>query len=314
MNKPIIPVTVVIPNYNSGIYLEDCIKSINCGQWPVEILIVDDCSTDDSFNLAIKLKLKYSNIRVLQLKENGGAAEARKFGIAEATQDWVAFIDADDFIEEDAVESAYVKARDECSDICIWDMWRFDAGRSWCSISLNPTDFPKSGRQAVIETLGQWKIHPLGVAKKEIYLNAYLGFEEKHLNADELITRLFFAAANKVSFCKKRYFYRVNPNSSTQKISAKRLTTLRSYIWLINFSKNYPEVRVEHIGVGAISQAWYFFKNRKIYGCKVVGKELKIFIKEFSKCGDLLNWLWRYPKHLIAFLIILFVYRLNISR
>src|ERR1017187_7406761 len=142
-----VPASVIVPNYNSGHYLEDCIKSINSGQWPAEILIVDDCSTDDSLDLAIKLQSQYSNIRVLQRKENGGAAEARRLGLSAASQDWIAFIDADDFVEENAVACAYITACDECSDICIWDMWRFDAGRSWCNIPLRPSDFPKTGRQ-----------------------------------------------------------------------------------------------------------------------------------------------------------------------
>ena len=304
MSLTITPVSVIVPNYNSGCYLEDCIKSINSDQWPVEILIIDDCSTDDSLALAIRLETQYSNIRVLQLQENGGAAEARKFGIVAASQNWIAFVDADDLLEENAVATAYIKAQDECSDVCILDMWRFDSSRSWCNISLNPIDFPKTGRQAVVETLGGWRIHPLGVAKKQVYLNAYSGFVEKNLNADELLTRLFFAEASKVSFCEKKYFYRINPNSSTQKISNKRLTTLRSYIWLLQFAKSYPEVRLENIGSGAIAQAWYFFKNRKIYGYKEVAETLTDFMLEFIKHSDLSKWLWRYPKHLIAFLVI----------
>jgi len=314
MSKNTIPVSVIVPNYNSGHYLEECIVSINSGQWPVEILIIDDCSTDESLHLAIKLQSQYSNIRVIQREKNGGAAEARKSGFAAAKYDWVALVDADDVLEENAVANAYIKAIEECSDICIWDMWRFDSDRSWCNISLKITDFPKTGRQAVIDTLGAWRIHPLGVAKKNLYLSAYCGFEETAQNSDELITRLIFASACKVSFCEKKYFYRVNLQSSTQKISIKNLTTLHSYIWLLKFAKNYPEVQLEKIASGAVAHAWGFFKNRKLYGDELVISTLSDFIPKLIKHSELFKWLWRYPKHTFAFFVIWIAIKLKTSR
>jgi len=314
MKTPIVPVSVIVPNFNSGKYLEYCITSINSSQCPAEIIIIDDCSTDNSLELAFELELKYSNIKVLKRVSNGGAAEARKLGILTASQDWIALVDADDFLEEKAIQNAYSTAVRDGSDVCIWDMWRTDSERSWRSMSLNPNDFPKSGRQATIETLGQWKIHPLGVSRKEIYINAYREFSETILNADELLTRLVFASASKISFSEKRYFYRVNPDSSTQTISTRRLTTLHSYIWLLKFARNYPEVNPEIISMGAIAQAWHFFKNRKAYGTVKVMGILTDFIPKIAKEGNLHKWIWKRPKHLIAFSIIFMFCRFRIIK
>ena len=121
-----LPVSVIIANYNSENYLNECVRSINAGQWPLEILIVDDCSTDASLQLALQLAAEFSNVRVFQLPENVGAAEARKIAILNAQCEWITIIDADDYIEKDAIAAALAKAIAEGSDMCIWQLWRFD--------------------------------------------------------------------------------------------------------------------------------------------------------------------------------------------
>ena len=213
MREPMIPVSVIVPNYNSGAYLSESIKSINSGVWPAEILIIDDCSTDGSLELAEKLKDKYSNICLLRREVNGGAAEARKWGVAEATQELIAFVDADDLLEEGALEDAYTEITSSGADICIWELWRFDEQSKWRH-DANPKNFPKTGVDAVLLTLGGWHIHPLGVARKFLYKKAYQGFTETTINADELLTRLVFSHAAQVVGCNKKYFTLKLPSAS----------------------------------------------------------------------------------------------------
>ena len=153
-----------------------------------------------------------------------------------------------------------------------------------------------------------------GLQKKSLYLSAYCNFVEKTLNADELITRLVFADAGQVSFCDKKYFYRVNPQSATQKISIRHLTTLRSYIWLLQFAKTYQEVHLEKIGAGAIAHAWHFLKFHKLYGTELVINTLSSFIPEFIEYSDLRSWIWRKPKHFVAFVGIWLIVRLKANR
>lgn len=298
-----VPVSVIIPCFNNADYLAQCVDSINSMVQPKEIIIVDDKSTDHSLEVAKLLSEKYYNVRIFYRSQNGGAAAARYDGILNAKCDWISFVDADDRVAENAVAIAYSKACDELSDICIWDMWRFDSLRTWCNIPIDRASFPKTGRQSVLETFGSWQIHPLGVSKKKLYLTAYDGFTETMLNADELISRLVFSAAKQVSFCESKYFYRVNLQSSTQKISIRRLSTLNSYLWLLKFVKSYPEVKPEAIGTGAIAQAWGYFRSRERYGALAVNDAFSKFLPEFIKIGELKKWLWRYPKYFIAFSI-----------
>ena len=308
----IVPVSVIVPSYNSSRYLEACIESLNLDSKPFEIVVVDDCSADDSAGLAERLAVTHSNVRVIRRSTNGGAAEARRDGFNAARCDWVAVLDADDTLEANAVSYAYQKTSDEEADICIWDMWRFDEHRSWPNIVLDPAGFPKTGRQAVLETLGEWRIHPLGVAKKKLYLEAYRNFNQTCVNADELITRLLFVGAKKVVFCEKKYFYRVNTASATHEVSPRRLTSLDSFIWLLEFCRSYPEVPPESIGKDALVQAWHFWVQRRSFGSTEVVRALSRFLPRFVRVSRLHRWLWRYPKHCVGLIVLCGIVRINV--
>ena len=303
MREPMIPVTVIVPNYNSGAYLSESIESINSGQWPAEILIIHDRSTDDSLELAMKLQQKYSNIRLIKKEVREGAAEARRLGIMHATQDWISCIDADDLIEVDALKEAYENVIISGSDICIFELWRFDEQKIW-KHDANPKDFPKTGTEAVLLTFGGWQIHPLGVARKSLYEKAYHGFAEKSLCADELITRLVFSFAIKVVGCSKKYFYRSNLLSTTRILNSHRLSSLRCHLWLFKFAQSYKEAPLGKMVRGSIGEAWFYWTQQKRIGTFATLNALRSFLAEIYSINGLLRMLLQSPKHLVALIFL----------
>lgn len=305
-------VSVIVPCFNNGDFLHECVASLNNGVRPDEIIIIDDSSTDNSVIIAKELASHYDNIKLIERNNNGGAAAARYDGFKAAKNNWVAIVDADDYIENNALLSAYDKAKDQDADMCVWNLWRFNTEKKWPQITFNEIDFPKTGRQSVLATLGRWEIHPLGVAKKELYLSAYKSLESEnthYMNADELITRLVFSKAKKVIFTQERYFYRVNFNSTTQKKSYKHLSTIHSNIWLLDFIKQYKEVHPGCIAKGIVGQTWRFHLDRSYYGRETVEKEIKYSFSKMHELAPPWKWLWRYPKHLIAYTCISLIYR-----
>jgi glycosyltransferase involved in cell wall biosynthesis len=89
-------VSVVIPTYNLAHFLPDAVESVRAQVWPdLEIIVVDDGSTDDTGRLLERLS-RDGDVRCFR-QENAGASSARNRGIREATKEWVAFLDADDF-------------------------------------------------------------------------------------------------------------------------------------------------------------------------------------------------------------------------
>ena len=90
-------VTVLIAAYNAGAFLHRAIRSAqNQTKPPLEILVVDDGSLDDTAEVAKRLGLEDPRIRLVVLNENGGPAKARNAGIEAARGTWIAILDADD--------------------------------------------------------------------------------------------------------------------------------------------------------------------------------------------------------------------------
>lgn len=98
-------VSVIMPTYNCARFIEESVKSVvnqTVSDW--ELLIVDDCSTDDTYQMLLPWIEKYPNIRYHCLEENGGPAVARSAAMRMATGKYLAFLDSDDLWAEDKLE------------------------------------------------------------------------------------------------------------------------------------------------------------------------------------------------------------------
>ena len=94
-------ISVIIPAYNIESLLEKCVASVATQDYPeglLEVIVVDDGSTDNTFAVAKGLTVKYPNVTVLH-KENGGSSSARNLGIRHSTGDYIGFVDSDDFVD-----------------------------------------------------------------------------------------------------------------------------------------------------------------------------------------------------------------------
>ena len=98
-------VSVIMPSYNCGKYVEDTIRSVQAQTYQNwEIIFIDDCSTDDSVKIVAGLREKDSRIRLFQNKINSGAAVSRNNALQEARGRWIAFLDSDDLWEPTKME------------------------------------------------------------------------------------------------------------------------------------------------------------------------------------------------------------------
>jgi len=96
-------ITIVIPVYNAEPYLEKCLSSV-LGQIykNIEVILIDDCSTDNSFAIVRDFEKHDNRIRVFQNEKNSLVGFSRNLGIREAKGEYIWFVDADDWIELDA--------------------------------------------------------------------------------------------------------------------------------------------------------------------------------------------------------------------
>jgi len=113
-------VSVIVSVYNASRYLRqalDCIISQTLKT--IEIICVDDVSTDDSLDILKEYAQKDSRISVLKNEQNYGAGVSRNVGIAVAQGKYLLFLDSDDFFEPDMCEKMFAKAQKDCSDVVI---------------------------------------------------------------------------------------------------------------------------------------------------------------------------------------------------
>ena len=119
MNK--YKISVIVPVYNVKKYLNRCIESIlNQSYTNIEVIIVDDGSTDGSENICDDFILKDSRVKVFH-KKNGGLSDARNFGMKHATGNYISFIDSDDYIFKDLLKYQLDIIKKYNADICICD-------------------------------------------------------------------------------------------------------------------------------------------------------------------------------------------------
>ena len=103
MEQPL--VSIIIPVYNAKAHLEACVQSIlDQSYQQFELLLIDDGSSDGSSGLCDELSQKSEKIRVIH-KENGGVSTARNRGLEEARGEFIIFVDCDDVISQNYVES-----------------------------------------------------------------------------------------------------------------------------------------------------------------------------------------------------------------
>ena len=101
-------VSIIIPTYNAQEYIARCLEScINQSLREIEILIVDDCGSDDSIEIAKNYAMSDSRIRILHNPRNLGTFHARQTGILEAKAEFCMFADPDDYLALNACEIAY---------------------------------------------------------------------------------------------------------------------------------------------------------------------------------------------------------------
>ena len=248
-----LPISVIIPNFNSGNFLVQAVESIFKQEYiPKECIIVDDCSTDGSFDIATSISKTYRNITILKNDTNSGALLSRQRGIDFCSQDLVCLLDADDFLEDDAISNAYFLLTKENADISLFDLFRFESTEKYYPV-FNKKYKVLSGQEACKLTLNGWKIHSFGVAKKELYVNAFSELKQdmqEVYNADELFDRVVLFNSLKVVQSDSPYYYRLNPSSTTQQKSPKHLKFLDSCKWILEFAQlNYKLDFKEHLAL-----------------------------------------------------------------
>lgn len=156
-------VSVIVPVYNSARTVETAVRSLLNQTWPnLEIILVDDGSTDTSYKYLLKLSLENTRIRIFSLNINQGAYVARNHGLKNATGDYITVHDADDFSHSQKIEKqvqalecnkhfkASISHWARCYDNLVFGCWKQE--KSWVHRNVSSLMF----RREVFDDLGFW--------------------------------------------------------------------------------------------------------------------------------------------------------------
>ncbi|BCS95589.1 hypothetical protein DSLASN_12210 [Desulfoluna limicola] len=120
-------VSIIVPVYNVAPYLSTCLESLLLYQSAeIEVVAVDDCSSDGSLDILKSYAKRYNNLRVISHSVNKGVAEARNSGLGLALGKYIMFVDSDDRLHSDAVKILFETAEKDTIDIVLFQIRKID--------------------------------------------------------------------------------------------------------------------------------------------------------------------------------------------
>jgi succinoglycan biosynthesis protein ExoO len=122
-------VSVLIANYNGGTYVLDALTSAaRQSLRDIEIIFIDDASTDASLAFARDFARTDERVRIIPLEANAGPAVARNAGLAASRGRWAAILDSDDFMHPDRLERLVAEMQRTGAELCADDLIEFQEG------------------------------------------------------------------------------------------------------------------------------------------------------------------------------------------
>ena len=223
MNK--IAVSVIIPVYNTEKYISICLNSVlNQTLKNIEIICINDGSTDDSLEILNEYANNDNRIKVIS-KSNEGQGIARNVGIKEARGEYIAFVDSDDFIKEDMLEKLYFSCKKNNLDLAMCKVASYDELSNKINDSLWYyslgifDDFDKKvfSHNDTFEFTCEISVTPYNKLYKNSLIQKYdIKFAENLIFEDEVFFYDVYLKAKRVSIVDEvLYYYRTNRMGST---------------------------------------------------------------------------------------------------
>jgi len=282
-------ISIIIPVYNVENYLRKCLDSVICQTYKkLEIIVVNDGSKDDSLSIIKEYKKKDDRLFIID-KENGGLSSARNAGMEKASGKYLFFLDSDDFIELDMIETLYNDIKRTGKQIAIGNRYyyyedgtkkiRFDE-------SLGILEFDKITSIEKLVNLTHFDMSAWGKLY-DANLFKDIVFPIGKLSEDYYIMYLIFSRSNGVVYNSKPMLYylqqRKGSITKNSKLILDYIYAAKEQMEYINI--NYPKIANDAKSAYCLS---YFTVYNKVIsnGGKVEKKfiiEMKDNTKKFKK-------------------------------
>lgn len=224
--------SIVAAVYNLEEYLPRCLDAlVNQTLQEIEILCVDDGSTDSAPQIIDEYASKYPDKVKAFHKQNGGEFTTRNYGLERATGEYVTFVDTDDYVELDWAEKLYKAAKENDADIAVCGFERIDLDTGKV-VSKNMIDFGNTVKEVnnkddfmLFINPAPWnKIYKLDIVKDQRFLN-FRGFN------DMIFLTTSFTKAKKIAFIPDvLYHYYLRYDSQIHNVNRQDVENFKKYL------------------------------------------------------------------------------------
>lgn len=229
--QPPVTVSVIIPAYNASPWIEEALASVCSQQLPapavMEVIVVDDGSSDNTAGICHKAAAGDKRIRVVS-RPNGGVSAARNAGIEMARGEWICFVDADDTLRPDAIATLLAAVGDDRRAIALSKPLFKDSDEGMDRHPSAATCITYNPREAIERCLYRRDIDPTmcGVLIPAEFLDAGTRFYPGRYEDLDLSYRVFEKATAVKLITRPLYFYRCHRDSFINRFTAARLDVL----------------------------------------------------------------------------------------
>jgi glycosyltransferase involved in cell wall biosynthesis len=295
-------VSVIIPFYNVEDYIDECIQSVLKQTYEnLEIILIDDCSTDGTRRIVEEYALYNSNIKILAHTQNQGLGPARNTGVKNANGDYLFFLDSDDFLHKNAIQTLLTKAKEIQMEIVIGCADRIDSNRQFHEYDHQLTTEKDYGiipgvnaflRSFTVYNTPFLPVRAWGTLfERRMYLRA--GFDFPPTEHEDMGTIPFiYYFSGKVAFIPDTIItYRTREKSISQSIWGRLKITRYRNLWTLIEHRTHRFHLENHLGNIAIPFVLHLFfrlqNNGFDEGCLQILGELVRDISVWIKPGDI---------------------------
>ena len=249
--------SIIIPVYNVSEYIVPCLENI-LGKYEdiVEIILVDDGSTDQSGTIIDQYEKNHKNVRAYH-KVNGGLSDARNYGFLRAKGNYVFFYDSDDFVTESFLETVVNLLNTDTVDALLWDADIYDESGQLLKIDSSyyhhrglEEQLIYTGSELIEEQLDDHNDYVTtvwsGLYSRELLIHNNLWFEKDLLHEDEMWTQKVLLACNRVRYIKSPFYcYRRRQNSIMNPTGKNYSKNIEALIYIFSYLPLYYDLKVK---------------------------------------------------------------------
>ena len=279
--------SIIVPVYNTEVYLRECLDSIiNQTFKDIEIIIVNDCSPDNSEAIILEYQQKDPRIKYIKHEKNLGLGGARNTGITNAIGEWIAFVDSDDYIDLNTYKTMLSLMGTHQANLGTFSVVNFDD-----TTKEETHDSYFDGHADVLTTMNHQKFYTVPsttawnkIFKRSDLIDNNLTFPEHLKHEDEEFWFKYIAIVEpSVISCNEQFYHYRQRSTSIMSNSSSRLDLPQVLFNIYTFLKQHNLLETyKTIFIAHLIDYMYFYKN---FSNKVGAKHLQ----EIKNVLDLLQ-------------------------